>query len=313
MELSKLLNDRTFKNFTDEFDKLDDNTLSLKLLRKGDIMKIKHIFFELKDSNLFDVDINYEILNKSKLKLFIRNELIFDQSLLFLINLNPIKIIKNSVLIELPYSWFTNEFIMIACVFSDFRLELNFENHAEHIFHASVNLEYTFAEGDDRLALAFNRHIAKSQFTKSTNYQNTEKICNFDIEIDPKYYLKGYFIEGNLENLLKLTLKNMKDAKTSIRFEYNKLMMIANSKYINKNLIYVPINEEYDYTKMENKYYDYPLKSIFSFEFSESPKYINIHVLQKSTLTYSDQSLLNSTGFLKSRDSTFKSFEIINL
>jgi hypothetical protein len=273
MELPK---DKCYENVEYKFNKKNENTFNLIVPRFAHIMRIKHLFFELKDLELFNVDTNFEFLNKSRIELIINGDVICKESLLFLLNLNHIQFDKNNAIIKLPHdNLFPNGFITLKD--TEIKYELFFELGTDEILDISANIQLTYVDSDEFKILSTSKTpiLKNKNFIKNIIYDNREKKCNINIEFQTTLINKGYFIEGNLENLLKIRLTNN---KTDIRFTYDKLMLIANSQYINKNLIYIPIDENYDYSKNIINDDVSQKESVLSFEFSESTKYINVHV-----------------------------------
>jgi hypothetical protein len=319
----ELVTNYSIENMTCKFNKDTEHMFSMDLSRSADLIKVKNLFFQLNVSSLqtvstvftdiFDCDINFNNLNNSRLKLFMGNQLICEQSLLFLINLSPVKYVKNSVILELPYAYFFNNFVMISFsgISTPLKLELHFEN-CKDILNISSNLSATFVDSKTRKILHDTDIISKYQYTESVYYDNAFNLTDLNIilNVNPHYKnhsVIGYFIEGDLDNLLNLELQyqvpkakiqnlfskdviqytqdDLSEENVYVqRFEYDNLMVIANSKNINKNLIYISLSENYDYKtfnkiNMENNMVKCT-KCLF--KFSQSPKYINIHALHTS-------------------------------
>ena len=261
------------------------NIYNLILPRHGDqVLPSKLI---IKTHNDIEMDAFLENINTAELSCYIGRSNIYSIELGLITKLNnPIKK-GNNFIISLPHAYLVNKIHLVASPFMNVELILRFQND-DIIDTVSTMLEWTFLDPQERRQLAEQHHLNIIQQIQSEyiNLQQPEE----EIRFRPNFNLisKGYFIEGNIDKIINLTLT----LNGTVRWDYNNLMLNMIGTQINPKLLYVPFDPNFDWKNMSREAFTSGLNQSridslkIKITFSEGQNNVGLHSLSCNFLKY---------------------------
>lgn len=223
-------------------------------------------------------DIIYSI-GKSNLIVLVGGYNILSIPLNFFISLCGYTKKENVIKIPLELKMFFENLIFYA-QFQDIHIIISEKN--DNIFESILTVKVTeFFEN-----IPYFNVIQQIETTKIEN--NILQTVN--ITLNHNSLAKGFFIESNLDDISKIILRvNEMD-----RFNYDEVLLNIICKKINKNLFYIPLDINQDYTDCSENSYKSSLNlaridtTRFIFSFKNIPKTICIYTLGLNYIRYTN-------------------------
>lgn len=210
----------------------------------------KYLLFKtLNTNNFLDSFENY------KLKIKIGNTIIIDHYLSLYSKLNTMDcIMPNNYLVKIPFESFCDKILIAALRYMNVQI---FIQNADNINLETITLisgntfETAFIETSyqDREHLQHFQQIIQDENITCNNI-SIESNYNLESNYNINLYgnIRGYFLEGDIEKL-----KNIKIIYGGNEFiNYDKLMINLFSKKIHDKLIYIPLNNNFDYKECKH-------------------------------------------------------------
>lgn len=276
---------KTFLNTTDDFflknpslvNKINKNDtykiFSTIITRNADLIDLKYIKFMSLD--IPDIETFENKMKDGYFELMIGNQVIEKLYFSFLMQLNKVKKCENSFYIKIPSDHTFGILIMILFKKIDVTVNIKMCDDFDDV-RILTNLIYCDTkERHDILKISHSR-LMNNIFLHGNVNCDTLNI-NYDIKFDyekfSSYHVKGFFIEGNLDNISSFNLSF--DGYNG--FEYVSEMFELLCNKISNKLLYVPHNNDqygyklltlksyigsFDYTKIKNIKLNIKLKNL---------------------------------------------------
>jgi hypothetical protein len=197
----------------------------------------KYLVFNLNS----DTNINNFInsIENSKFKMIINNVDLINHYLSLYTKLYPVdNVISNSFVVKIPFESLFDKLNIFECMFHN--IEFQIENLNNENF-ASINLICTNTfEFERRLD---NTTLYRQNFIyQDIDNNNDDRLLN-SISLNFDFIIRGYFLECNVQKLSNLSIS----FNRSTLFNYNKTMINLFTKKINDKLLYIPLNNNFNY------------------------------------------------------------------
>lgn len=219
--------------------------------RTADSLIMKHL--EIHPVNDMEIDEFKKLMRDGYLKIIAEHShVIITYFFGLCMELENVRKINGSFIIQIPFNYTINKLHAICCSFTKILIELNIPN--QHLIqNVRVFYDNVYRDSESRRSLAINQQNVKVQLFEllgKLNFSNIkENIAT--INLTPHIRTKGYFIEGNISNVNKITLTNCNDD--------NKIVLTYDKKINNPNVQFKQItpylhwftNSNIDYKSLE--------------------------------------------------------------
>ena len=228
--------------------------------------------------------------SKSRFKLELGDVTVVDASLDFFAKYNDPIIDKNTLCIKIPFELYTNEIYKISLKDINVKCSVRLESFADELFDIKVSntLLYYDTTPRNRIALCPFRQIIQQVSSHTINMQNKR---SFDERISTFNYIKGYILDGDIENLTDFRLK----INGQKYIDYDKFGLEIYGKKIGKNLLYISLNPDIKINDINNRSQDMVKFGInddridtaeYQASFSEPQNIFTIHFVSAHVFTY---------------------------
>lgn len=266
--LEQILSKNSFDNISELYrynncDKLINSSMEneeLEFSQFGNVFKCKYekngdITSALSMCIFFYSDL-YEILDNCKYVVKINETPIISCNLRTITQFDRMMIFDKFAIIKLPNDWLIGKFISISDKLGAMCIEIHSDNtHVTNkINKIMLNYEMIYYESFFRVWLKNNTHAVKfQQLEENPLSTKTDKTATYVIK--SKSIHRGYFIESpNLASIQNISCQMISENnKSHTRFNYSKWMILANSVRVSNNMIYLPINNNFDYKEISMK------------------------------------------------------------
>jgi len=286
------LNKKCFSNESFTFSKSDiDGQFKLNSLKLCNTIIPQYLIFNLKSNISINDFIN--CLEMSNFKLLFGNNIIVNNLLSLYSNLNPLKIIKNTIIITIPYNMTFGSIYLLKLQYDEVLIELNISNCINSIIdNVQLACELTYLnENNYRFDMASSPYeIFIQEFeTLIVKLDTSHKEIKQTLEFEASS--KGLFIEcNNISNISNIKLKlNCKE-----KFNYNSLMLQLYTVIISPNLLYIPFDSNIKYNDISLDHFSpessctlINVKADIEISLFVPIDKINIHSLCSNILRYS--------------------------
>ncbi len=271
-----------YENFVNQ-----NNNFKLDVARTGDISKHTHLIFE---SNITDINEFKNKIKNNNITLEIGGTTIYQMKLDFLMNFNDITYENYKFILKIP-DFLNMNLYHCLLPYNIIRYIINYNNNDNQniekitLFGKKISLST-----EEKNKLVNNLHDENYQILYS-NYSSINTNSNqINIKLMFDNLIKGYFIQGNINELDELKIQ----FNGQIYNSYDKLTLSLISKKINENLIYIPFNDNFKYDDTNLNSFDGAVNHsridnvVLKFKFSNIQKNINIFGLSSNALRYRD-------------------------
>lgn len=202
----------------------------------------------------------------------------------------PVKI-NNKIIMKLPFDYLLGQFILIAHQYHPINYKIIFNSKYRQFFsNISMGIELTYIKSMERVNCVLKSHNYLVQCIQSEiidlNILNRESKMEFIQIVNFKDKTKGYFIQGNIDELVNVELY----LNDHLRYSYDEIMIYEFCHRISKNLIYIPhIGQNMNYKNISNTDYDLGinqnlLEIKFKLKFSQPQFKFSIHSITLNSI-----------------------------
>ncbi len=208
------------------------------ILKNADLGKLDHLIFTSDTIHNID-EFNNAIFN-TQIELTIGNQIIFTNNLRLYTHFNPVIHVDNTFVIKIP-DFFLLNIDLISLQYCEVKIKyINLNNNL--FTEKSLTVKYTHLDIEPRRNRAQRSHNNFIQYITHSGEITQNSMMNTS-PIESREMIKGYFIEGNIDNIndIELILNGV------TRFKYNKIMINLYCKKITNKLLYLPFNNTHEY------------------------------------------------------------------
>jgi hypothetical protein len=228
---------------------LDRNNQGFRLVlpRNGDTFFYKYLAFEFQN-NISENDFN-NIIKNAYFELKIGGCTIIKNKLSFFTLVDPIKIKNNKVIITLPMDYFMNEIYLIKVQYNEITININDIENINLINNCALYGTYRFYDNPERQQIAQQEKDILIQNLQSKYIVLEDPVTEIKMRLCFNHICRGYFIEGPINNLSQIKLF----VNAHERLHYDDLMVDLFCKKISDNLIYLPLDNNFNFTDFKEK------------------------------------------------------------
>ena len=214
-----------------KFEQIEDK-LQVVQPNETDTFLPKCLVFDV--SNAMTIDEFENNIKYANFKLLLGDDVKWCIPLRFLHNLNKYKIEENQIAVVLPFEWLSQDFnLQILTNQIMFEIENLEFNNIENVFIVNVN-KYSDSCNINNYQNVLIQ-ILESKYVDLEKEQRT-----LSVNLDFTSNTKGYFIEGDIDNLIKINLL-LNDCD---KWLYDKSMLNCFTYRISNNILYVPFSNK---------------------------------------------------------------------
>lgn len=254
--------------------------------RMGDEVIPRTIIFELTEEFInMTIDEIKNILYGSVIKVIVGGQPILNNPLDLYAHLEkPIKI-NNKIIIKFPFDYLLKKLMLVGMNYHDVKYIIKFDSNMPVFFsNVSMNIELKYLDSNERHDIVMNQNEYLIQYITSEiidlEVLNLEPQSQFRLMANFNGITKGYFIQGNIDQLMSIELC----LNSHTRLLYDDDMIYTFCQRISENLIYVPlVPSNINFRELTNTTYNGGLNQsrmdniTFKLEFSQPQIKFSIH------------------------------------